>query len=103
MAAMPTQLIQWCKLSVPCHEFPEGRQGPIEGKEHKLPTTEQVNSGNLAQAALGVSLSPERCEVALVTVHGGWGWHRGQKHLPCWMGNLGANRFLGTLGTQSDS
>lgn len=46
-----------------------GSQGPGEGREHKLLTTEQVNSGKSAQAALGVSLSPDK--LALVTLHGG--------------------------------
>lgn len=64
--------VVWC-CSVVCRWFLEGRQGPGEGKKHKLPTTEQVNSGNSAQAALGVSLSRELCQVALVTVHGGGG------------------------------
>lgn len=56
--------------SVACHQFLEGRQGLGEGKKHKPPTTEQVNSGNSAQSVLGVSFSRELCQVALVTVHG---------------------------------
>lgn len=47
-----------------------GRQEPGEDKEHKLLPTEQADSGKSAQAALGGSLNPELCQVALVTLHG---------------------------------
>lgn len=93
--------VVWCG-SVACNFRREGRGQNREGKEHKLPTTEQVNSGHWAGAALGVSLSLELCRVALVTLHGG-GAGTGQMHLPCWMENPGASRFLGKLRTQSDN
>lgn len=60
-------MVQQCGLPL----VSGGKAGGQERARSTNFSTEQVNSGNSALAAVAVSLSPELCQVALVTLHGG--------------------------------